>query len=141
MGTRRSFIKQSCSICLLLGSGMLLSELTSCVSMPVYKTVAVESKIVVPLSVFADKNLQMIRAKELDYDIALRKEADGNCTALLMQCTHADNGLMVTGSNFTCNLHGSQFDSKGVVTKGPAERPLKKFVTEVKSDNIIIHLT
>ena len=41
---------------------------------------------------------------------------------------------------FTCNLHGSKFDQEGHVTNGPAARSLKKYPTEIVSNQIIIHL-
>ncbi len=78
--------------------------------------------------------------KELEDDIALRKEQDGTYTALLMRCTHADNPLVSTGNGFICNLHGSTFDKEGSVTKGPAALPLRKYSVEIVSDNILIHI-
>ena len=139
---RREFLKGSCSLCFAVAAGMVSMEsLFSCTSTSIFKTVVDENKIAVPASLFAQSNLQIIRAKTLEYDIALRKEPDGSYLALLLRCTHADNPLTSTGNGFTCNLHGSRFDEEGVVTKGPAEHPLKKFSSEIISENIIIHLS
>lgn len=138
---RKDFLKLSCSFCVAVGAGLSMSELlTSCAQLPVYKTEITDNQISVPLSLFADKDLQIIRPKDFDYDIGLRKEQDGSYTALLLRCTHADNQLMPTGTGYLCNLHGSEFDKEGHVTKGPAERSLKQYRTEIASGNIIIHL-
>jgi Rieske Fe-S protein len=138
---RRKFVYQSCSMCLAVGAGMIgVSALSSCGTLPVYKTDIADKKISVPTSLFAQSNFQLIQPKNLYYNIGLRKEADGTYTALLLRCTHADNQLTSTGNGFTCSLHGSAFDNEGHVTKGPAERNLKKYPTEVSSDQIIIHI-
>ena len=122
-----------------MGAGLLVGSLESC--NPVYMTISSENKINVPLSLFDKKDLQIIRAKPLEYDFALRKEKTGKFTALLLRCTHADNPLMSTGKEFVCDLHGSRFNIEGGVTQGPAEESLKKYSTEVISDSIIITLS
>ncbi len=116
--------------------GLLTSSLSSC--SPVYVATISDSKISVPVSLFAKSNLQIIRVQHYGYDIALRKESGENYVALLLRCTHAENPLISKGSDFFCDLHGSNFDKNGKVTKGPAEQPLKKLSTERVSDNIII---
>ncbi|WP_428330751.1 Rieske (2Fe-2S) protein [Mucilaginibacter sp.] len=138
---RRKFVKQSCSICVAVGSGMLIGSLASCgTALPVYKTTTVDNKIEVPVSLFATTDFQLIQPKSLYYNIGLKKEKDGTYTALLLRCTHADNQLITAGNGFKCTLHGSTFDNEGHVTNGPAEKPLKKYPTEIISDQIIIHI-
>jgi nitrite reductase/ring-hydroxylating ferredoxin subunit len=138
---RRIFLKNTCTICLAIGAGLTLSDLSSCASLPIYKTAIDENKISIPVSLFAQNNLQIIQPKDYAFDIALRKEKDGSYVALLMRCTHASNPLNSTGTGFYCTLHGSTFNAEGAVTKGPAAVALKKFPTEINSGNIIIHLT
>jgi Rieske Fe-S protein len=139
---RRNFVKQSCSLCLAVGSGLLVGSLASCASaLPVYKATLSDNKIAVPVSLFLTSDFQLIQAKSLYYNIGLKKEKDDNYTALLLRCTHADNQLTPAGNGFKCNLHGSTFDIEGHVIRGPAEHPLKKYRTEVLSDRIIIHLS
>jgi nitrite reductase/ring-hydroxylating ferredoxin subunit len=138
---RRNFVKQSCTVCLAVGAGMVIGSLSSCATLPVYKTAANNNKVSVPVSLFAQSDFQIIQPKDFYYNIGLRKEKDGTYTALLLRCTHADNQLVSTGNGFKCNLHGSAFDQEGQVTQGPAERSLKKYQTELISEQIIIHLT
>jgi Rieske Fe-S protein len=138
---RRKFVKQSCTLCLLAGSGALVGSLESCgTALPAYKTTMANNKVAVPVALFANSNFQIVQPKGMYYNIALKKEQDGNYTALLLRCTHADNQLTPAGNGFKCTLHGSAFDNEGHVTNGPAERPLKKFLTQIESGQIIIHI-
>jgi Rieske Fe-S protein len=68
------------------------------------------------------------------------KKENNSYSCLYMKCTHAENQLLWTGNSYYCNLHGSKFDRTGLVIKGPAESPMKKFKTEVSGDYIIITL-
>lgn len=138
---RREFVKQSCTVCLAVSAGMAISTLSSCATLPVYKTGMANNKISVPVALFANSNFQLIQPEKLFYNICLRKESDGTYTALLLRCTHADNQLTLTGNGYTCNLHGSKFDQEGHVINGPAERNLKKYPAQVISDQIIITIS
>ncbi|SDD79965.1 Rieske Fe-S protein [Mucilaginibacter pineti] len=139
---RRKFIQQSCSLCVAVGAGMVVvSSLESCATLPAYKTAIVNNTVSVPEALFATSAFQLVQPKNQYYNIGLKKETNGTYTALLLKCTHADNQLTPTGNGFKCDLHGSTFSNEGKVTTGPAERPLKKYTTEVVSNQIIIHLS
>jgi Rieske Fe-S protein len=138
---RRKFVKQSCTACLAVSAGITISALSSCATLPAYKTAIANNKISVPVDLFANSSFQLIQPEKLYYNIGLRKESDGTYTALLLRCTHADNQLTLTGNGYTCNLHGSKFDAEGHVTAGPAERNLKKYPTQVISNQIIINIS
>ena len=125
-----------------VGAGLMVGSLESCgTALPVYKTAMAGNKVAVPVNLFAASSFQIIQPKNLYYNIGLKKEADGTYTALLLRCTHADNQLIPAGNGFKCTLHGSAFNDEGQVTQGPAERPLKKYPTEIVADQIIIHLS
>jgi Rieske Fe-S protein len=60
-----------------------------------------------------------------------------SATALTAVCTH--EGCTITdfsGSQFICPCHGSTFTNTGAVTKGPANRSLQQFNTQVTGDVI-----
>ena len=129
-------------MCLAISAGMAISALSSCATLPVYKTAVNNKKITVPTDLFAQSDFQLIQPQGMYYNIGLRKEPDGTYTALLLRCTHADNQLNVAGNNgYVCTLHGSQFNKEGHVTHGPAERDLKKYTTQIVSNQIIINLS
>lgn len=137
---RRKFLKSSCQLCLLGAAGYLLPTLTSCATSKtsVYKATITGNTIAIPLSLFDTSNLQIVRPKGWMYDLAVHKKEDGSFDALLMKCTHMDNQLNVTGSGFSCSLHGSTFDKQGNVQKGPAEHPLQQYQTKIETNQIII---
>jgi cytochrome b6-f complex iron-sulfur subunit len=54
-------------------------------------------------------------------------------------CTH--QGCLITGysgGTYTCPCHGSQFNTSGQVTRGPASAPLRTYATSVANDQVII---
>ena len=128
-------------MCLAVSAGMMIDSLSSCATLPVFKTAVNDKKITVPENLFAETNFQLIQPQGMYYNIGLKKEPDGTYTALLLRCTHADNQLSIAGnSGYICNLHGSQFDKEGHVIKGPAERDLKRYPTQVVQNQIIINI-
>ncbi|PWT78328.1 MAG: hypothetical protein C5B59_02005 [Bacteroidetes bacterium] len=138
---RRQFIKSSCQACLLGASGVLLAELVACSpGYQIIKTEVVDNSLDVPLSAFAQSNIQFVRPRGWSYDLVVQKKADDHFESMLLQCTHQQNQVVPTGNGFLCHLHGSQYDKDGNVTKGPAELPLRKFKTEIQKDKLIIHL-
>ncbi|MFI5155091.1 MAG: Rieske (2Fe-2S) protein [Chitinophagales bacterium] len=137
---RRQFIRSSCNLCLLTASGFLLSELVAC--NPAYqliKTEVVNDTIQIPLFSFNQPGLKLVRPNGWAWDIAVYKNA-GGYEAILMKCTHQNNQLILTGNGFVCDLQGSNFNLEGIVTKGLAELPLKKFPVDLVLDNLIIYL-
>ena len=56
--------------------------------------------------------------------------SDGELYALSLVCTHLGCTLSLTDQGLACPCHGSLFDLKGNVVKGPAERPLPKMRVE-----------
>lgn len=138
---RRNFIKSGCTFCLLAAGGMLLPMLEGCGTTQktsVYKTTVSGNKIEIPVSLFADKKIQIVRAKGQYYDIAVQQHEDKTYTALLMRCTHMDNQLNLSGNGYRCSLHGSEFDNEGNGKKGPAEHALKKYPVTINNDKLII---
>lgn len=138
---RRKFIKTSCTLCLLAAGGYLFSELAACSpASKVLKVPVSGNSVHIPLSSFATEPLIIVRPSGWYFDIAVRKIEDNTYEALLLQCTHQHNQLVVNPPGYKCNLHGSQFNENGKVVKGPAEMPLKKFNTTLNSNQLIIHL-
>lgn len=140
---RRKFLQSSCNFCLLGAAGMLLPALTGCAGAKyaVYKSPVLNNTVEIPVALFtAQAPVQFVRPNGWYYDIAVEKKEDNTYQALLLQCTHQENQLSVTGNGYSCSLHGSQFDKNGKVRKGPAEQSLEKYTTTVNNDKLIIHL-
>lgn len=140
---RRHFIKATCGICLLAAAGAMLPSIAAYGKDrgKVYKTeLNGNNEVIIPLELFNETTLQVVRVKKQYYDIAVHKKEDGTFDAILMKCTHMDNQLTITGEGFHCNLHGSEFDKQGAVVKGPAEQPLTMYTTTINEGNLIINI-
>ncbi|PZF70799.1 Rieske (2Fe-2S) protein [Taibaiella soli] len=139
---RREFVKASCKLCLLGAAGLMLPGMINTAKAgndKYYKTkVNDQNQLEIPLSLFDETTLQIVRVKGWDYDLAVHKKEDGTFAAMLMKCTHMDNQLSITGSGFTCSMHGSQYDKDGKVVKGPAETPLLQYKAIINQNTIII---
>lgn len=138
---RRKFIKATCQVCLLAAAGSVLPSFISYAGhkSKVYKTELNENnQAIIPLALFEENKLQIVRVKKTFYDIAVHQQEDGSYMALLMKCSHMDNQLQATDEGFRCSLHGSEYDAAGVVTKGPAEVSLTKYETIINEGNLLI---
>jgi len=124
-----------------LGS-TLISLLSGCSPLPVYKTSAVNKIIEVDLINFKpDQNKLIVKCKGLDFDLLLVKKTDGTFSAIYMMCTHERQPLGTTSKGLFCSSHGSTFDLDGQVTQQPATKPLIKYVASIKNQKITINLS
>jgi len=69
--------------------------------------------------------------------IAVIKE-NQDIYALNLTCTHLGCTVNATSKGFTCPCHGSVFNTRGNVIKGPADRPLKTLAVEEQGDDVLI---
>lgn len=66
---------------------------------------------------------------------------DGGYTALSPVCTHLGCTVNIEGSFLVCPCHGSTYDRKGAVLRGPAEQPLARYPLEVtEAGELLIRL-
>lgn len=140
---RRAFLKSSCNICILGAAGYMLPKLTGCspaTGAAIYKTSVVNKQVLLPVNLFDKTATQIVRPAGWYYDIAVEKRTDNTYKALLMQCTHQDNQVTLSGTGYSCSLHGSQFDKDGKVKKGPAEDPLTQYNAYLRDGQVIIEI-
>ncbi len=138
---RRKFLESACKACLLAGAGILISDLTACSpASKILNLPVTDNTVQLPLSTFAKQTMQIVRPQGWFYDIAVRKISPDQYEAMLLECTHQRNQLILNGSRFFCTLHGSQFNLNGTAVKGPAERSLKKFTTNLDRDQLVIQI-
>lgn len=77
---------------------------------------------------------------DLDYPIALYRFSENDYSALLMQCSHQQMELNISGHLLTCPAHGSEFNTKGEVVQGPAEQALPSYKISSDDKHIYIHV-
>lgn len=71
---------------------------------------------------------------------ALIIHTSGGFSALSLVCTHLGCTVAEESAGFSCPCHGSQYDSQGKVTRGPASKPLRTLRVEVTgSGHLVVH--
>lgn len=134
---RRQFIKSACVAC--AGMAITVPLLTGCsTSAQLVQASLSGDELQVPLTAFADNNYVIVRSKQIEFDVFLKKETDGTYKALLMRCTHRNNPVQRTSTGFVCHEHGSRFNEQGVVLTEPAVRNLTALATTINQSHINI---
>jgi Rieske Fe-S protein len=82
----------------------------------------------------------IVRNEAIEFPIYVYKLSDQEYSAILMKCTHQGNELQASGDHLTCPAHGSEFNNKGIVAQGPAEKDLRRFNVMTRGDKIFIDL-
>jgi len=141
MKSRRDFIKKTAGVSAFLCCGMAgTSLLQSCGSVNQITAEIKDRSIRIGKAEFADNTYLLIVNIALPAPIYLHKISEEEYTAFLMLCTHNDCELEATSKMLVCPCHGSEFDLKGKVTEGPAEKPLMEFDVVVGEKEIRIDL-
>jgi Rieske Fe-S protein len=143
MLTRREFIAKSCLAC----AGASLVTLSGCASHYVAGTIE-PSGISILKSEFAQvkkgttsyRSFLLVQHDQLEFPIYLYRFSDTNYSALWMECTHQGAELQASGDFLQCPSHGSEFNNRGTVNNGPAEKNLRSFPVNVSGDKISIDL-
>jgi len=66
---------------------------------------------------------------------------DDGFLALSLICTHLGCTVEHKDGEYECPCHGSKYDGKGLVTRGPSSTPLKKLRVEVnETGNVILYM-
>ncbi len=71
--------------------------------------------------------------------VAVIRESD-KISAVSLVCTHLGCTVSATPGQLVCPCHGSSFDWKGAVIKGPADRPLPLYRVEERDGRIAVLL-
>ncbi|MES2618218.1 MAG: Rieske (2Fe-2S) protein [Bacteroidota bacterium] len=143
---RKDFIK-TCGLACLGGTALMLS-LPGCAGSKIVTGTLSGEDILVPLNAFESikknqttyRSYVVVQNDQLQYPICIFRFSDKEYTALLMQCTHQGAELSVFGDKLLCSAHGSEFDNKGGVQNGPADKSLKTFPVTIEPTQIKISL-
>jgi len=144
---RRDFIHTSCITCA-AGIG-ILTLLQSCTTHKYVSAFKIElNKISVKRSEFTvvkkGKAIQqkfiLIKPENSLFPIALYKLPNDQFKALYLECSHQGCELNAYETTMVCPCHGAEFNTKGEVTQGPAEVPLKTFITSTDAENVYIQI-
>ncbi|MFN3852147.1 MAG: ubiquinol-cytochrome c reductase iron-sulfur subunit [Spirosomataceae bacterium] len=144
---RRDFIRTSCLSC--IGGSALSLTLQGCSSAYYAKQVDLkQNDLVIKKSEFIEikkdkqsiRNVIVAKYEKLGFPIAVFRLEEDQYSAVYLECTHQGNEVQPHGNYLVCEGHGSEFDNKGKVTQGPAEKALKTFAVKTDRENIYINL-
>jgi len=143
---RRGFIKNSCAACLAVaGIGTSVSSCTA--TQYIGGTLGKDGVFVDPKEFITKQNGKpayrsfiIVRNDALQYPICVYRFSENEYSALWMKCTHQGTELQASGDRLQCTAHGSEFDNKGAVKTGPADKSLRNFPVTVSNNQLFIDL-
>ena len=143
---RREFIRNSCTAC--LSATVIATMLPSCTSTRYISGKLVKDGLFIDPNEFVTKqngktvyrSFIIVRNDALQYPVCIYRFNDNEYSALWMSCTHQGTELQASGDRLQCTAHGSEFDNKGAVKTGPADRSLRSFPVTVLNNELFIDL-
>ena len=143
---RREFIKNSCTAC--LSATVLATAFSSCTPTKYISGVLGKDGLFLDVNEFvttqngkaAYRSFVIIRNDALQFPVCVYRFNDNEYTALWMRCTHQGTELQASGDRLQCTAHGSEFDNKGSVRTGPADRSLRSFPVTVSNNQLFIDM-
>src|SRR6187402_1470244 len=143
---RREFIKNSCNAC--LSATVLSAAFSSCTPTQYISGTLGKDGLLVEANEFVTKqngrmayrSFIVVRNEALQYPVCVYRFNDNEYSALWMRCTHQGTELQASGDRLQCTAHGSEFDNKGSVKTGPADRSLRNFPVTVSNNQLFIDM-
>ena len=143
---RRKFLKDGCSAC--LSATLIASMISGCTSTRYITGSLGKDGLTIDLKEFLNKengkaayrSFIVVRNDALQYPIYVYRLDENNYSALWMRCTHQGTELQASGDRLQCPAHGSEFDNKGLVKTGPADKSLRTFPITVTNNQLFIDL-
>jgi Rieske Fe-S protein len=143
---RREFIKNSCNTC--LSATVISGMLSSCrATRYISGTLGKDGLFIDATEFITKQNGQkayrsyiIVRNDALQYPVCVYRFNDNEYSALWMRCTHQGTEMQVSGDRLQCTAHGSEFDNKGSVKTGPADKSLRSFPVTVSDNQLFIDM-
>jgi len=143
---RREFLKNSCTAC--LSATALTAALSSCTPTRYISGIIGNDGLFVDANEFVTtqngkpvyRSFVIIRNDALQYPVCVYRFGENEYSALWMRCTHQGTELQASGDRLQCTAHGSEFDNKGSVKTGPADRSLRSFPVTVSNNQLFIDM-
>jgi len=143
---RREFIKNSCTAC--LSATVIGTVVSSCTATRYISGTLGNDGLFVDPNEFVTKqngkaiyrSFIIVRNDALQYPVCVYRFSDNEYSALWMRCTHQGTELQASGDRLQCTAHGSEFDNKGSVKTGPADRSLRSFPVTVSNNQLFIDM-
>lgn len=132
---RREFL----GLCATVAAGSLFA---ACASVLVRQVPVSNGRVELPLAQYpeltqAGAALQILPDGETKPLIVV-VDASGKHSVISSECTHKGCTVEVQGERIVCPCHGSTYDRKGDVLKGPAQRSLRRYQSRLTSDGVLV---
>ena len=105
---------------------------------------SINKRVVLPLASIPDlkqpHGYARVYVDQYANPIILFSEDGGNVSAVLSTCSHSGCEVRKLRTRFECPCHGSEYDLRGNVLKGPAPEPLDTFRVETFADRLELML-
>lgn len=141
---RKEFIIKSCTAC--IGATALSTILSSCTATKFANGKLTKDGISMDVKEFVlnEKGKYrlyvVVRNDSLLFPICVYRFSNNDYSAIWMQCAHQGAELNVAGDYLQCPAHGSEYDNRGKVTNGPADRDLRTFPVTINNNQLFIDL-
>jgi Rieske Fe-S protein len=143
---RRKFIKDSCAAC--LSATALAGIVSSCQATRYINGTIGKDGLTIDTDEFISKQkgkiiyrlFVIVRNETLQFPVCVYRINENEYSALWMRCTHQGTELQASGDRLQCPAHGSEFDSKGFVKTGPADKNLRNFPVTLSNNQLFIDL-
>jgi Rieske Fe-S protein len=143
---RRKFLINSCAAC--ISASAITNMFSSCTSIRYIKGALVKDGLTIEINEFISKKKNkneylpfiIVRNEALQYPVCVYRFSENEYTALWMQCTHQGTELQASGDRLQCPAHGSEFDNKGAIKTGPADKALRSFPVTISNNQLFIDL-
>lgn len=143
---RRKFIKNSCVAC--ISASAFTSLVSSCTSTRYISGALGKDGLTIDAKEFISKQKNknvylpfiIVRNEALQYPVCIYRFSENDYAALWMRCTHQGTELQASGDRLQCPAHGSEFDNKGAIKTGPADKALRSFPITVTNNQLFIDL-
>ena len=133
--SRRHFVTACCSATLTLMA-------SSCASLAARQVFSENGVIRLPLrnhpELSSPGGSLKIRPDESSEVLYVMSVGNGEFSVLSPICTHRGCTVELAGERLVCPCHGSTYDRKGAVLRGPAERALASVPTSVESGDVLV---
>ena len=141
---RKEFIVKSCTACIAASAYSII--LSSCAATKFTSGKLAKDGILIDINEFVIKDKDkyrlyvVVRNDKLLFPICVYRFNDTEYSAIWMQCAHQGAELNVAGDYLQCPAHGSEYDNRGKVTNGPADRDLRTFPVTISNNQLFIDL-
>ena len=140
MISRKEFLKSASSIVAVTATVPLASFLEACTAARSVQASVIDNKVVIPVAQLPDLALPSSYAKVYVNSFAnpflLFYQETGELLAVLSTCSHRGCEVNKLRTKFECPCHGSEYDLRGDVLRGPAPEPLKSYKVQRIHDRI-----